>query len=535
MADLIIYNGKIYTMAGDETVSAVAVKNGIIEEVGNDEDILSLAEEECEKVDLEGACVVPGFNDSHCHILLTGLGYERLDLRNVHSFEEIVQRGRAYIHQRNLPPGTWVLGGGYDHNMFENPRIPDGALLEEISAEHPIMIERVCGHVGAANSLAMKLVGFDKNTKMPGGSVELDAEGSLTGIMWEAALDAFKHSIPKPGTKECKRAIAAAAKVANSFGVTSVQTDDLEGAPLDTVLEAYRQLEEEGALTLRVNEEVQASRPHILQEFLKRGLRTGSGTDYFRIGNIKLLTDGSLGARSAFMKEDYADEPGNRGIAVYTQDELDEMVEIAHRAGIQVACHAIGDGAAQQCVHAFKKAFEADKKVMRHRIVHCQFGDDTLFEEMAKYHVAADIQPAFTASDVPLTAPRLGKREELGYRWKTMQNQGILLGGGSDSPVETMNPLWGIYCAVTRTDEDGNPKGGWHPNEKLSVREAAGIYTKGGAALSFEENKKGMLRKGFFADFSVLSQDIFEIDPSGIKNVKVTRTVIGGKTVYRDF
>ena len=532
MANLIFYNGKIYTMAGEETVSAVAVKDGLIEAVGNDVDILSLAEENCGKIDLKGACMVPGFNDSHCHLLLTGLGYERLELRNVRSLDEIVEKGRRYIAEKRIPAGTWIVGGGYDHNVFADPKLLDGALLDRISTEHPIMIERVCGHVGAANTLAMKLADFDKNTKMPGGNVELDEEGNPTGVLWESALDAFKRRIPAPETAECRRAIMAAAGAANSFGITSVQTDDLEGAPLDTVMEAYSQLEQEGTLTLRINEEVQSPRPPVLREFLKRGLRTGDGTDFLRIGNIKLITDGSLGARSAYMREDYADAPGNRGIAVYTQEELDEVVSIAHKAGMQVACHAIGDGAVEQCVHAFRKAYEEEPKELRHRIVHCQFGDKKLFDMMAEYHIAADIQPPFTASDMSLTAPRLGERENLGYCWKTMHDTGILLGGGSDSPVETMNPLWGIYCAVTRTDEDGNPAGGWHPGEKLSVWEAVSIYTKGGAALSLEENKKGMIREGFLADFAVLSDDIFELEPERIKDVTVERTVVGGKTVY---
>lgn len=532
MADQIFYNGKIYTMDGSETVSAIAVKNGRIEAVGKDVDILSLAEENCGKTNLKGACVVPGFHDSHCHLLQTGLGYERLDLRNTASREEIVEKGRRYIRERNIPAGSWIVGGGYDHNIFTDPRLPDGALLDAISTEHPIMIERVCGHVGAANTFAMKLAGFDRNTKMPGGNVELDEQGNPTGILWEAALDEFKLRIPKPETEDCKRAVLAAAKMANSFGLTSVQTDDLGGAPLDTVLEAYHQLEEEGKLTLRVNEEVQAARPPVLKEFLARGLRTGDGTDYFRIGNIKLITDGSLGARSAYMREDYADEPGSRGIAVYTQEALDEVVLMAHEAGMQVACHAIGDGAAEQCIRAFGKAYEASPKDLRHRIVHCQFADQEMFDAMVKYRIAADIQPPFTATDMPLTAPRLGEREKLGYCWKTMYDAGILLGGGSDSPVETMNPLWGIYCAVTRMDAEQNPSEGWHPEQKLSVWEAVNIYTKGGAALSLEEHQKGMLKEGYLADFAVLSDDIFETEPRRIKDIKVLRTVIGGKTVF---
>lgn len=286
-------------------------------------------------------------------------------------------------------------------------------------------------------------------------------------------------------------------------------------------------------MTVRIFEEIHAPRPDALQDFLRHGLRTGDGSDFFKIGNIKLITDGSLGTRTAYMRQDYSDDPGNQGIAVYTQDELDELVMAAHGAGMQVAAHAIGDGAAMQCIIAFEKAWESDHVDLRNRIVHCQFADNDMLERMAKSHIAADIQPPFVPSDSPLTASRLGERAQNGYVWKSMIEKGIHVGGGSDTPVEPFDPIWGIHCAVNRTDETGWPEGGWQPGQRLSVKEAVKLYTSDGAYLSLEEKRKGTLELGKLADFVVLDQNIFEVNPESIKEIKVLMTVVGGKTVYK--
>lgn len=531
MADLIFYNGIVHTMAG-ESVSAVAVSGERIEAAGTDEEILALADASCRKIDLKGRCLVPGFNDSHCHILLTGLGYERLNLRGAVSVEDLIQKGRDYIETRQIPEGTWIIGEGFDHNVFPEPVLPDGKAAEAISSKHPVLLERVCGHVGAANAMALEIAGFTKDTVITGGVIDLDEQGNMTGVIRETALDQFKTRIPKPSLKELKSAIEAAARIANQYGVTSAQTDDLEGGTLKTVVQAYRELEQEGKLTLRIYEEVQAARIPVLQRLIEEGLLSVPGSDYFKIGNIKLITDGSLGARTAYLREEYCDDPGNRGISVYTQEELDEIIMAVHNAGMQAACHAIGDGAVEQCVNAIEKAYRTDGIDHRHRIVHCQFGDRALYARMAENKIAADIQPAFTASDSPLTASRVGIREKDGYSWKTMQELGVRLGGGSDSPVETLNPVWGMYCAINRTDADGEPEGGWYPEQKLSIEEALALYTAGGAYLSFEEDRKGMIKKGYLADLAVLSEDIYQVPSEELYRVKTEMTVLGGRIVY---
>lgn len=536
MADKIFYNGVVYPMDDKcpRMVTAVAVKGNRIEAVGSDRDMLLLAQAGCEKIDLEGRCVLPGFNDTHCHVVLTGIEYEKISLRGAKSVEECVDRCRNYIEKNHVKEGTWIYGSGYDQNRFEGEqRNPVREDLDRISRVHPIIMERVCGHIATVNDLAYHLAGYDENTHISGGVIDRDDQGRRTGIIREAALDTFKRNMPKRGAEEIRRAADRVFREAASFGVTSMQTDDLEAAPFDVIKEAYDELAAEGKATVRIWEEVQAARVPVLNEFLTKGMRTGDGTPFFKVGNIKLLTDGSLGARTACLREDYSDDPGNAGVAVYSQAELNEVVMAAHRAGMQVAAHAIGDGAAAQCVEAMTLAYRSDMKDLRNRIVHCQFVDEGILQSMKEGHICADVQPPFVPSDRPLVDSRMGRRAEGGYVWKSMMNHGIVIGGGSDSPVETFDPIWGIHCAVNRTDEAGYPEGGWHPSEKLTIGEAVSIYTRSGAYFSFEEDTKGSLRPGKLADMAILDRDIMNVPEEEILTVHNVMTVSDGRIVYQ--
>ena len=537
MADLIFYNGTIHTMAGDSGIgsaSAIAVSGHLIEAVGTDQDILSLADAHTRVIDLNGKCIVPGFTDTHCHVLFGGLEKKHLDLSSVRSIEEIVERGRKYIEDHNIPEGTWILGGGYDHNIFDDPRQPERSDLDRISTRHPIMVERVCGHIGSINSLAFELTGFDRSdfTFEGGGGVERGEDGRANGVLVETALDLIKLHIPPPSEEMMKEAVLAIFKEAASFGVTAMHTNDADIFTLPAVINVYKAIKEEGKATVRIWEEVQTPRMEELRSFLALGLRTGSGDPFFKIGCIKLFTDGSLGARTAYMKEDYADAPGNRGVSVYSQEELNEIVLAAHENGMQIGAHAIGDEAAMQCARAFQAAYDRDGRDLRNRIIHCQFADAELLDLMKNSHTCADIQPPFLASDLPIIPKRLGERDRIGYVWKSLSERGILCGGGSDHPVESFNPIWGIHCAVNRTDSHGLPCGGWHPEQKLSAEEALRLYTINGALLSMEEDVRGSLEKGKYADFAVLDKDICAVPPSQICTVRNCMTVMNGKIIF---
>lgn len=578
MALTAFLHGKIYTMqskAADVApfallkdvsdivmAEAMLIDGDTITAVGSDAEILArireisagTGSETVTAVDLAGRCVLPAFNDSHCHLLATGLNQIRLDLRGVRSCEEIVERGRAYLASTSLSADDWIVGYGFDQNLFEDKRLPDRLTAEAISFDHPVFLDRVCGHVGAVNRAALQIAGFDENTVITGGVLARDENGKLNGILKEAALDRMRRLITEPSPAMLEAALLHAMQDANRFGLASVQTDDLESAALDSVIALYHKLESEGRLTLRIYEEIQQPRVPQLQEFLARRLRTGDGDDFFRIGNIKLLTDGSLGARTAYMRQPYADAPETACVAVYTQDALNEVVALAHRNGMQVAFHAIGDGAIEQVINSVEYAGKAEAKASaslsdekishseahaytaaashRHRIVHCQFIGEDLLARIKDAGLCADIQPPFTASDYPIVDARVGvERSDWSYVWRTMAEAGIPLGGGSDSPVETMNPIWGIDCAVNRTDLIHLPVKGWHASQCLTVPQAISLYTRGSAYTEFSEHRKGQIAEGMLADFIVLSEDIFEVETRRIRDIQVLETYVGGRPV----
>lgn len=554
MALTAFLHGKIYTMQSKEKntapfallkdvsdivmAEAMLVDGDRIAAVGSDEEILAQIRKtgstNVTTIDLSGRCVLPAFNDSHCHLMATGLNQIRLDLRGVRSCEEIVERGRRYLASAALSPNDWIVGYGFDQNLFADRRMPDLSTAEAISSDRPVFLDRVCGHVGAVNRAALAIAGYDETTVITGGVLARDENGHLNGILKEAALDRMRRLITEPSPAMLEAALLHAMQEANRFGLASVQTDDLENAKLDAVLAVYHKLEAEGKLTIRIYEEIQQPRVPQLQEFLARGLRTGDGDTFFRIGNIKLLTDGSLGARTAYLRCPYTDAPDTAGVAVYTQEALNEVVELAHRNGMQVAFHAIGDGAVEQIVNAIEHATvgDTDAASLRHRIVHCQFIGEELLTRIRHAGLCADIQPPFTASDYPIVDARVGKeRSAYSYAWRTMSEAGIPLGGGSDSPVETMNPIWGIDCAVNRTDFEHLPQGGWHPSECLTVAQAVSLYTRGSAYMEFAEQHKGQLAKGMLADFIVLSEDIFEAEKPRIRDIQVLETYVGGLAV----
>lgn len=582
MALTAFLHGKIYTMqskAADVapfallkdvsdivTAEAMLIDGDTITAVGSDAEILAQIQEissgtgsdAVTTVDLAGCCVLPAFNDSHCHLLATGLNEVRLDLRGVRSCEEIVARGRAYLASAALAPDDWIVGYGFDQNLFDDKRLPDRSTAEAISPDRPVFLDRVCGHVGAVNRAALAIAGYDENTVITGGVLARDENGKLNGILKEAALDKMRRLIPQPSPAMLEAALLHAMRNANRFGLASVQTDDLESAALDSVIALYHKLEAEGRLTLRIYEEIQQPRVPQLQSFLDRGLRTGDGDDFFRVGNIKLLTDGSLGARTAYMRDPYADAPETAGVAVYTQDALNEVVALAHRNGMQVAFHAIGDGAIEQVVRSVEYAMSTEEKARislmpeneiypkedsalkqasspsshRHRIVHCQFIGEDLLARIKEAGLCADIQPPFTASDYPIVDARVGaERSDWSYVWRTMAEEGIPLGGGSDSPVETMNPIWGIDCAVNRTDLTHRPVDGWHASQCLTVPQAISLYTRGSAYTEFSEHRKGQIAEGMLADFIVLSEDIFEVKTRRIRDIQVLETYVGGRPV----
>ncbi|MDR2175911.1 MAG: amidohydrolase [Synergistaceae bacterium] len=537
----ILFNGIIRTgVPGQGTAQAVAFEEGSpgrpgrIVAVGGDSDISALGGPGTERIDLGGRLLLPGFIDSHMHMAVTGHHMEQLKLNGVKSRGELVARARAYIEEKRLPEGEWLEGIGFNQEEFDVPDMPDAALADEISRNHPIILIRQCYHVAVANSAAISKI--DPSSGYPG--AERDASGRLTGVFRERGMGLLFGLRPAPSRGEIERRILSAAEKAVRTGLTSVHSIDLvRNADRESTLGVFQSLAREGRLPLRVCEGFSPHSPEFLSEFLERE-EWRTPTPFFKLGFVKLVADGSLGARSACLREPYSDAPETRGKANFTQEELEAYVSAAHAAGRQIAVHAIGDAALEQVLRAMEKieksaAGPLSVRGLRHRVVHMMTGDLSQYERAGRLGLCADIQPAFLLHHFTMSG-RLGPRTETAYAWKTLLDLGISLGGGSDSPIDTFDPLFGIYCAVTRQDRNGSPEGGHTPGQRLTVEEAVKLYTSGSARLAFEENEKGTVEPGKLADFAVLTRDIFTVPPREILETRAAMTWVDGKLAFLD-
>ncbi len=538
--DLILINGDIVTMnPSNPRAEALAVKGDRFIKIGNNQEILSLKTDKTKIIDLENNLLVPGFNDAHLHLLNYGYSLKMIDLASLKSINEIINKAKDFISTNNIAPGEWIRGKGWNHEFFiDEKRFPNRYDLDKISTEHPICITRACLHVAVVNSKALELIGINSNIpKVEGGYIDLDKEGKSLGIFRENARYLVYDSIEDPNMEEIKEMIVAAANDALSHGITSVQSDDFEALPskdFKKVIRAYTELTEEKKLPIRVYEQCLLPQIDKLNEFLELGYSTGYGNDVFKIGPLKLLGDGSLGARTAYMCEPYADDPSTCGIPVFTQEELDNLVITAHNADIQVAIHCIGDRSMYMAFDSIERAQKQNyRDDSRHGIVHCQITDSELLNRFTELHAIAYVQPIFTSTDLGMAENRVGKEKiKTSYNWKAMVDTGVHVAFSSDCPVEPLAVLPGIYAAVTRKNLDGYPKGGWMPEQRLTIDEALYGFTLGSAYASFEESIKGSIEEGKLADMAVLSHDIYEIHPDKVKDVTVKMTFVGGKLVY---
>lgn len=537
--DLILVNGNIRTMdAFMPLAQAVSVQDGKIAYVGDNKNALSFKTERTNIIDLEGKTLVPSFNDSHMHLVGHGAFMEKANLTGSRSIDELIDKMKSYIYSRDIAPGAWVQGRGWNHDHFDSKRFPNRYDLDNITEDYPICLQRACGHVCVINSKALKEAGIGRNTpQVEGGHFDVDEKGEPLGIFRENALSLIYDCIPQPDIKDIKQMIVKAANDALKQGLTSIQTDDFESVPgknFRKIITAYKELEKENLLPVRINQQCLLPDMAKLLDFLDTGLRTGHGSEFYKIGPVKLLADGSLGARTAYLANPYNDEPSTCGIPVYTQKELDLLVKVSHDARMQVAIHCIGDGAMYMAFHSIEGALlENPRFNHRHSIVHCQITDNMLLDKFKAFDVTAHIQPIFLDYDLHIVEDRIGtNRANTSYNWKGLLDRGVHTAFGSDCPVEPFNVMHGIYCAVTRKDLNGYPEEGWLPDQKLTAFQSVYGFTMGAAYASFEENIKGSITPGKLADMTVLSRDIFAIEPEEIKDVDVLMTFVNGELVY---
>lgn len=526
MADLVVLNANIHTMdAKQPRAQAMAVLDGKIVAIGTDAEIRRFAGAETRRIDAGGRLIIPGFNDAHVHFLQTGFQLSSVDLRDAPTPEEFVKRIKEFAAK--LPKGRWILGGKWDHENWTPNDLPTAAMIDAVTPDHPVFISRLDGHMALANSLAMRLAGVDKDTKeVEGGEIVRDAQGNPAGVFKDAAMGYINRVIPAAPWEAKMEAAQAATDHAASLGITSVQ-DMSSGTDIGVFQELMRQ----GRLKTRI---YGCSPLGDYKRWEATGVRFAFGSPMLRVGCLKGYSDGSLGSTTAWFFNPYLDAPDSVGLASDEIPTMPEMVEKADGAGLQINIHAIGDRANATVLDIFagtaKKNGDRDR---RFRIEHAQHLRDEEIRRFGPQRVVASMQPFHIIDDGRWAWKRLDDPRLKGtYAFRTLLDTGGVLAFGSDSPVAPLNPLWGVYAAVTRrTLDDKNPEG-WIPEQKISVYETIKAFTVGSAFAEYQEHVKGTLMPGMLADFVVLSDDIFTIDPVKIWDVKVMTTVVDGRVVY---
>ena len=534
----IYHHGLVYT--GELPLCrAFAVEDGRFVRVGTDEELLAMAGEGDALVDLGGRFVCAGFNDSHMHLLNFGQSLHAAQLApHTDSLSGLLSYLRDYLESHPLREGQWLTGRGWNQDYFSDvSRMPDRRDLDAISAEIPIMITRACGHCCVVNSRVLELAGIGADTPSPeGGSIGME-DGLPDGRLYDNAIDLLAEVLPLPDKEDLKEMIRLACGALNRYGVTSSQTDDycvFRAIPFETVNAAYRELEESGELSVRVYEQSNITTLEELQRFVRAGNFTGTGTEMFRIGPLKLLGDGALGSRTAHLSRSYADDAGNCGFSLFSDEHMNAMVSYAHAHGMQVAIHAIGDACLDQVLNAIELALrENPRPDHRHGVVHCQVSRPDQLQRIRDLNLHIYAQSIFLDYDNHivnrLLSPELA---ESSYCWKTLLRGGVSVSNGSDCPVELPDVMEGIECAVTRCSLDGT--GPYLPQEAFTVQEALDSFTIRGAEASFEEDQKGLIREGYAADFVILGRNPFETEPREIHGIPVLATYLGGRCVYRN-
>jgi len=526
-ADLILKNGVFFTgNALQPKVQAVAIRGDRIVAVGKNEEADRFLGEMTRVIDLGGLFGCPGFNDAHLHFLSGGKSMQEVDLTGASSVREIQRRVLKKLSK--LPPGSWVTGRGWDQTLLPGKEWPTRRILDVIAPDVPVCLSRVCGHAALVNSKALRIAGITADTpNPPAGEIMRDpVTGQPTGILKEEAMTLVFQYIPPLSEEAVEMAVERALFEAKRFGVTSVQDNTSA-----RMLEVYQKLLDEGRLTCRISEWPP------LREDLKeyKRLRQKYKGTMIRFGLLKGFADGSMGSRTAAFAEPYLDDPTTRGIPQMTQEELNRLVLGADKEGFQVGVHAIGDEGNRMVLDAYALARQVNGgRDSRHRIEHAQVLKEADLSRFDELGVVASMQPTHCISDMRWAEERIGtQRCRYAYAWRSLKDRGAVLAFGTDWPVEPLNPMLGLYAAVTRRDTLGYPSGGWFPRERVTIEEAIEAYTLGSAYAEFMDEEKGSLEPDKLADIVILDRNLLEGSPEEILKTKVIYNILGGKIVYQ--
>ncbi|MBI4509745.1 MAG: amidohydrolase, partial [Deltaproteobacteria bacterium] len=506
---------------------AVAVRGGRIEAVGTDEELRPFIGANTEVVELSGRAVTPGLVDGHCHLYGLGRSMEMLSLKGLGQVGEVAARVRDSAGNR--PQGEWIIGRGWDQNLWTPAEFPTHEPLTAAAPEHPVSLRRVDGHALWVNRAAMAIAGVTSATADPkGGRILRDAQGNPTGVFIDNAIDLIEGKIPRPTPVAIERQVLMAADVAVAAGLTGVHEMGID----DDVAAVYRSLAGQERLKLRVYG-LLAGEDQINSLSTRELLVDPDGTAMFVLRAAKLFADGALGSRGAALFEPYSDDPSNRGLILLGEEELRQAALTAAMNGWQLAVHAIGDRANRTVLDAIEAARSATgNQDLRFRVEHAQVVAPQDIERFARAGAIASMQPTHATSDMPWAEKRLGPTRIKGaYAWRSIMSAGARLVGGSDFPVEEVSPLLGIFAAVSRQDTEGNPPGGFLPEQRLTLEEAIRIFTVDAAWASFAERTRGLIAPGYVADLTIFDREL--MPDRSLLDTHVERTIVGGKTVFR--
>mgnify|MGYP005834402849 CR=1 FL=1 len=526
-ADLILTNARVYTLSLEpQRVEAVVIRGGRIVFAGSAESAERQRGDRTRVLDLGGATVIPGLVDAHAHLLSLGRSLSEVNLVGTKTKEEI--RRIILEKQMSARPGEWISGRGWDQNDWRERDFPTAEDLAGTD-DNPVYLRRVDGHAVWVNRRALQQCGITKATPDPmGGRILRDAEGNPSGVFVDNAIDLVRRQMPAPTLEMQVNWAKAALRECNRMGLTGVHDAGVDSM----ALEVYRALRRRGELTLRIY----AMLDDADRDWLERRWAAGPeiGDDLLTVRAVKIYADGALGSRGAALLEPYSDDPGNCGIMVNPPEYLERMTRRAVERGFQVCTHAIGDAANRSVLDVYERILQQlPRGDYRLRVEHAQVLAPEDVPRFGESGIIASMQPTHATSDMDWAEERLGaKRIRYAYAWRKLLNAGARLAFGSDFPVESPDPLAGIYAAVTRRDRGGNPVGGWYPEERLSVQEAVESFTLQAAYAGFAEEERGTIEPGKQADLVVLDRDLFEIPAEGILQAKVLYTIVGGQIVY---
>ena len=528
----IIYNINGYTLLDDGSLAefeSIAVQNGRVLQTGSSEEITNNYPD-FDTINGNGHTLLPGLIDAHAHVM--GLGIRELDVNvaGIHSLEETLETVQAFAQEN--PGREWITGRGWNQVLWEENEFPTAADLDRVIPDRPVYLTRVDGHAAWVNTKAMELAGIDRDTPdLQGGVILRDDDGEATGILVDTVMRYVREVIPERTDEDYEQALELALAEMAKYGITSVhdaRTDLYEW-------QLYKKFTDEERLLTRIYAMI-AGTGGTFDELAADGPIESYGNDILALRSVKISADGALGSRGAALLEDYHDDPGNRGLLFYDQEELNEMVLKGASQGFQMNIHAIGDAANRQVLNSFDYIYDElkDQTALRHRIEHAQvvaLEDIPRFKEL---EIIASMQPTHATSDMNMAEDRVGSdRIEGAYAWQTFLNQGTVIAGGSDFPVEDVNPFYGLYSAVTRKDHDGMPPGGWYSEQRMSRVEALRAFTVDAAYAAHQEDVIGTLEPGKWADFILIDRDFFTVDASEIWQTEVLKTWLAGEKVYQ--